>query len=166
MTARQSPGVQQNGAAAEGIPGLIPWHVNLLRQSAISDDVICERGYRTVPRPTAGDESPSELLKRCGMPGWLTKDNARYPGLLIPLFQPAGERASWLYRPDTPARDDKGKVRKYIQPAKQPPVVDVHPRNVAKMTDPIVPLFVTEGTKKADALSLFHPDLGRVSEEG
>jgi Domain of unknown function (DUF3854) len=152
--ARQPANMQQDDSPpAESLPGLLPWHTHLLRQSAISDDVIRERGYRTVSRPTAGDDSSRELLKRCGMPNSLVKDNARYPGLLIPLWRPTGERVSWLYRPDVPPADGKSKTRKYVQPVNQPSVVDVHPRNVAKMTDPTVALFVTEGTKKADSLT-------------
>ena len=58
-----------------------------------------------------------------------------------------------LYRPDRPRRDDKGRPRKYESPPNRPPVLDVHPFDVGKMSDPTVRLWVTEGVKKGDALT-------------
>src|ERR1019366_9706214 len=97
-------------------------------KAGISDDVIAARGYRSVNRPSRADESPRELLQRCGIPGSLRKEDARYPGLLIPLYRATGERISWQYRPDVPGKDPRtGKPQRYVAQAGRPSVLDVHP---------------------------------------
>jgi Domain of unknown function (DUF3854) len=137
----------------DGVPGLLGFHLHQLHQSAISDDVIRGRGYQSVGRPTAGDSSPRDTLKRLQIPGWARSDDARYPGLLIPLYRPTGELAAWQYRPDVPPKDPKtGKVRKYAAQAGRPSVLDVHPFSRSQIIDPAVPLWITEGIKKGDSL--------------
>jgi Domain of unknown function (DUF3854) len=148
-------GAQRQGGhdGGEGMPGLLPHHRDLLHASAISDEVIRGRGYQSVRRPSAGDSSPREMLKRLAIPGWARSDDARYPGLLMPLYRPTGEIAGWQYRPDNPPKDPKtGKVRKYASQVGRPSVVDVHPLSHDAIIDPRVPLWITEGVKKADAL--------------
>jgi P4 family phage/plasmid primase-like protien len=126
----------------------------LAEESAISAEVIEARGYTTVRRPTAGDSSPKETLKRCGIPGWARAEDARYPGLLIPLYRATGERVSWQYRPDVPPKDPRtGKVRKYAERSGRPSTLDIHPFNRDKIIDPTQPLWITEGIKKGDALT-------------
>jgi putative DNA primase/helicase len=132
---------------------LLPHHITQLRRSAISDDVIRERGYQSVSRPTPGDARSRDQLRRAGISGKTWRDDARYPGLLIPAYRPTGEFMGFTYRPDNPGKDEKGRVRKYVMPAGRPSVIDVHPRNTAKMCDPAEPLWVTEGVKKSDALT-------------
>jgi putative DNA primase/helicase len=59
-----------------------------------------------------------------------------------------------VYRPDSAPKDPKSdKYRKYAFPAGRASVRDVHPRNRNAITDPAVPLWITEGVKKADALT-------------
>jgi putative DNA primase/helicase len=132
---------------------LLPHHLRHLRDSGISDAVIAERGYQTVSRPSAGDGRPRDLLRRCGIPSWIAGEDARYPGLLIPIFRVTGELISWRYRPDVPGKDRQGKLRRYITPAGRPPSLDLHPAGRARVIDPTVPLWITEGVKKADALT-------------
>jgi putative DNA primase/helicase len=135
-------------------PNLLDFHLHQLHASAISDDVIRERGYQSVGRPTAGDSSSRDRLKRLGIPGWARGEDARFPGLLIPLHRATGELTGWQYRPDVPPKDLKtGKIRKYAAQAGRSSVLDVHPRWRSAMTDPTVPLWITEGVKKADSLT-------------
>jgi hypothetical protein len=136
------------------LPGLLRFHHDQLRKSAISDEVIGRRGYQSVGRPSAGDSSPRDKLKRLGIPGWARRDDARFPGILMPLYHPTGNVSSWQYRPDVPPKDPAtGKVRKYAAPVGRVSVVDVHPLRHDRIIDPAVPLWVTEGVKKADSLT-------------
>ena len=57
-----------------------------------------------------------------------------------------------LYRPDTPQVGSEGERQKYLYPAEQSMRLDVHPRCAPLLQDPAIPLWVTEGVKKADAL--------------
>ena len=131
---------------------LLPHHLEALHASAISDAVIEARGYGTVMRPTVADSGPRELLKRLKFPGWVHKEDARFPGLLIPLYSPIGGQAGWQYRPDVTGKDRDGKTRKYANPVGQMSIADVHPASRDAIIDPTVPLWITEGVKKADAL--------------
>ena len=132
---------------------LLDFHQRQPAASAISDEVIAARGYGSVGRPTAGDHSGQRAARRCQISSKVAKDDARYPGLLIPLYRATGELIGWQYRPDSPRKDSKGKPRKYEAQVGRPPVLDVHPFNTATVTDPTVPLWVTEGLKKGDALT-------------
>jgi Domain of unknown function (DUF3854) len=114
-------------------------HLSTLHASSISDAVIAARGYETV---TSGAH-----LKRLGF----TEAQARVPVLLIPVFGPRGEIVLYQARPDRP-RIVKGKAVKYETPRGSKMVMDVHPTVRHLLADPRVPLFVTEGIKKGDAL--------------
>lgn len=128
-------------------------HATELTASAIADDIVLMRGYRTVTRPSPADDSPRQELKRLGIPEWATKENRYFPGLLIPLYRPTGERISAVFKPRVlvPGRD--GKAVRYAAAKGRPSVVDVHPVNRDRIADPTVPLWITEGVKKADALT-------------
>jgi hypothetical protein len=129
-------------------------HRHQLHASGISDEVIERRRYGSVMRPTAGNSDPRDMLKRLRIPGWARHDNARYPGLLIPLFRATGECISWQYRPDNSPKDPKtGKPRKYASPVGRPNVIDVHPFSRDAIIDLTVPLWICEGVKKADSLT-------------
>jgi hypothetical protein len=73
------------------------------------------------------------------------------PGLLLPIHGPAGGIASYQFRPDEPRIKDSKPV-KYETPVGSRMVLDVHPFCREKLGDPSIPLFVTEGIKKGDAL--------------
>lgn len=107
--------------------------------SAIAGDVIERRGYRTITNMV-------ELI-RLGFADY----QARVPGLLIPIWGPAGtEPVSYQYRPDNPRMKD-GKPIKYESLPKTPTRLDVPPGARDNLTDPRVTLWITEGSKKADA---------------
>ena len=77
------------------------------------------------------------------------------PALLIPIHDPTGRVATYQLRPDEP-RTVKGKTKtrtlKYETPKGSSLTLDVNPLSVDKMGDPTVPLWITEGSKKVDAL--------------
>ncbi len=75
----------------------------------------------------------------------------RIPGLLIPVHDTSGAVALWQYRPDSPRVNGRGKPVKYETPGGSRTVLDVPPRVRGQLADPEVPLWITEGIKKADA---------------
>lgn len=143
----QSPAVHINGTAWTAgnpyhpdFPKLLPHHVAMLRrESGIADDLIRQRGYRSV----LGKKDLAEL--------GFSSAQQRAPGLLIPLFAPDATPAGYQYRPDKARVDDKGRPRKYENPPNRPLRVDCPPQCRPALADPSTELFVTEGVKKADA---------------
>ena len=73
------------------------------------------------------------------------------PGLLIPLLDVRGLTWGYQYRPDSP-RIRENKPVKYETPYQQRNGLDIPPVDTVRdaLGDPNVPLWVTEGTKKAD----------------
>ena len=112
----------------------------LLKESGIAPEVVEARGYRTA-------ETKAEI-------GRLGFSDAQQnpPGLLMPGYSPSGEIATYQYRPDQPRIDKDGKPVKYDAPRGSRMVLDVHPFVREMLGDPSVPLFITEGIKKGDAL--------------
>jgi hypothetical protein len=125
----------------------------LSSESAIDGEVIAERGYQSVMRPTPGSDEPRRLLARLGLPTWAFKEDSDFPGLLIPMYGPTGQLVSFQWKPRRPVRNRDGKPMKYASPKGSPSRLDVHPRNVRYMSDPTVELWITEGVKKGDALT-------------
>ncbi len=116
-------------------------HKKMLREeSGISQEVVEARGYRTV-------ETKSEL-KSLGF----SERQCNKPGLLIPVYSPTGDIATYQYRPDKPRIDKKGRPVKYETPSGTRMVLDIHPFAREKLGNPSIPLFITEGIKKSDAL--------------
>jgi hypothetical protein len=111
----------------------------LLRESCIPRRVIRARGYRTVG-------SKAEL-ERLGF----GRAQRNTPGLLIPLYGPSGDIVLYQFRPDEP-RIKNGKPVKYETPSGARIALDVHPFAQDRLGDPGIPLFITEGAKKGDAL--------------
>lgn len=127
-------------------------HVEMLKKSAISDEVIRERGYKTITT-TAELQSFGFSPAQC-----------RAPGLLLPLHGTDGSAPFAVYRPDNPrVFDDKDhrnpdgtyrqKVIKYEMPKREKMRIDCPPRCKDGLGDPSLPLWITEGQKKADALA-------------
>ena len=134
------------------LPGLTQQHYEMLKASAISDEVIKERGYKTITK--AADLRPL---------GFSTSQEC-VPGLLLPLHSTDGQTPLYVYRPDNPrvmedkkCRNPDGtykqKVIKYEMPKGEKMRLDVPPRCRANIGDPSIPLWITEGQKKADALA-------------
>ena len=120
--------------------------------SAISDEVIRQRGYRTV--------TDAAELRELGF----APSQCRPPGLLLPLWTPDGGNGRYVFRPDNPRviEDRKSKlpdgtykqrVIKYEQPQGEGIRLDCPPACRPRLGDPAAPLFITEGQKKADALA-------------
>lgn len=131
---------------------LAPRHAEHLAASGISPTVAKSRGYETIETKIA--------LTRLGFGD---AQAATVPGILMPLYGAGGELAGRQFRPDTPRMLD-GRFVKYETPRKQPPVIDVPPAALGWVRDPELPLFVTEGTKKADAAATH--ELGCISVAG
>jgi P4 family phage/plasmid primase-like protien len=153
---------QQTASTADGSAYLNDTHKRELTDgSAIAPDVIAERRYRTIGRPTPNDRDiRREELKPYGFPSFATREDRAFPALLIPLYGPNGRRVSAQLKPRTPMRNRQGKPSKYIAERGRPSVLDVHPRwsvNGGEVIPPIRDasrtLYVTEGVKKGDALT-------------
>ena len=56
-------------------------------------------------------------------------------------------------RPDCPRQMKNGKVHRYEVPKGERLILDVHPSVQPLLGDPTVPLWITEGVKKGDALA-------------
>src|SRR5690606_23978344 len=124
-------------------------HRQALEGSAISPEVIKARGYRSMGKPYS---DTFNVLREAGIPMWARRDDTLLEGLLIPLYRATGEQISYQYRPDRTPKI-KGKARKYASSAGRPSVLDVHPHNTERIKDTGIPLWITEGVKKADALT-------------
>jgi Domain of unknown function (DUF3854) len=146
----QEPGAQpssatedrdrQNGTdQADGLY-LLSQHAALIEASGISPTVAVARGYRSCTTEDAA------LLRELGF----AVQQRRFPGLLIPLYNPRGVLAGYQYRPDNPRRI-QGRLVKYESIEGSTPVLDVSPTVSELRDDPNIPMFVTEGTRKADA---------------
>jgi putative DNA primase/helicase len=150
----------------EIITDLAAQHVReLVEGSAIDPAVIQERGYVTVARPNAALRDPygrdtRDQLRAMGFPSWATREDYFYPGLLIPQYTPAGIRYAGQFKPSRPVPGRDGKPQRYAS-AKGPARLDVHPRwsadrggmQLPAIQDPSERLWITEGVKKADALT-------------
>src|SRR5215217_7178726 len=112
----------------------------LFEESGIGARVVVKRGYRTVT-------SKAEL-ERLGF----GRSQRNVPALLIPIYGPAGKIVLYQSRSDSPRIGKRGKPVKYETPTGASMVLDVHPFCRETLVDPGVPLFVTEGIKKGDAL--------------
>ena len=111
----------------------------LERESGLLPEVIDARGYRTV--------TTKAELKELGF----APSQHRVPGLLIPNHTVHGEIGLHQFRPDHP-RTLKKRVIKYETPKESRLVVDCHPFARRQLGNPSIPLWITEGAKKADSL--------------
>jgi len=114
----------------------------LVEDSGISRAVIESRGYRTV---TTARELQSLGFARVQ---W------NVPGLLLPIWTTDGRTGElYVYRPDHPRLDRRGKVVRYEFPKGAKMRLDCPPSCRDRLSDSTIPLWVTEGQKKADALA-------------
>jgi len=118
---------------------LLPQHAAQLEASGIPPEVIEERGYRS-------SESASDLA-RLGF----GRTQTRHPALVVPLRDARGEIVSYQIRPDDPRINHDGNAIRYESPTGAHAMVDVPPRAAPMLSDPQIPLLITEGAKKADA---------------
>ncbi|MHB1927658.1 MAG: DUF927 domain-containing protein [Leptospirillum sp.] len=116
-------------------------HQELFRSSAINPEIASERGYRTV--------TDAKILIRLGF----TPQQRITPTLLIPLHSVTGEVGNIQSRPDAPRFDNvKKKNVRYEAPARSKMLLDIHPRSLPHIGNPSIPLWITEGIRKADSL--------------
>jgi hypothetical protein len=135
--------VNANDPFASEVPGLLQRHFESLRAgSGLSVEIIRERGYRSVL-------SRKELASL-----GFTPSQQRSPGLLVPVWAPDGSNPFNCYRPDKPRQTREGKPMKYEFPTGMSMRLDVPPRCRAALADPTIPIWVTEGCKKGDALAM------------
>ncbi|WP_170285440.1 phage/plasmid primase, P4 family [Micromonospora palomenae] len=150
------------------------WH-ELTNLSAIDPEVIRERGYVSVDRPRSADSDSipglrlegdrREQLKRLGFPSWSLAQDGYFPILWLPKHSPTGKPLPGQLKPWRAVPNRDGKKMKYAS-ARGCTGLDVHPRwtrdpdpdgrDVAALPaiqDPEIPLWITEGIKKADALT-------------
>jgi hypothetical protein len=114
-------------------------HQALLAASGIDPAVAGERGCWTAVNP--------KELADLGFAG--TQQLA--PALVLPVWDVHGRVAFSQIRPNTPRLNGDGDPIKYETPAGARMVLDAHPRIRAMLRDPQIPLYITEGIKKADS---------------
>jgi hypothetical protein len=112
----------------------------LFEESGIGARVAVRRGYRTV--------TTKAELERLGF----GRSQRNVPALLIPIYGPTGEIVLYQSRPDSPRIGKRGRPVKYETPTGAGMALDVHPFCRELLKNPGVPLFVTEGIKKDNAL--------------
>jgi hypothetical protein len=126
--------VSEYGAA------IFPHHAEILAASAIDPAVAAERGYVSV-----------DTKARLESAGFVRSQRIA-PGLLIPIYGTDGELRLHQYRPDNPRLEGKtSKPRKYETPWRHPICLDVPRRILGQLRDAGIPLWITEGSRKADA---------------
>src|SRR4051812_6132057 len=125
-------------ATSYGI-SIFPQHAEMLVASGVTPERARARGYVSV-----------DTKKRLDGIG-VTKAGRNVPGLLIPSLRADGSTWGFQYRPDRPRTNGDGKPIKYETPVGQRNGLDVPPGVGQSLDDPAVPLWVTEGVKKADA---------------
>jgi hypothetical protein len=124
---------------------LLPHHIDqLINGSGIAPEVITARGYRSIEGP----EGYSELTRL----GFSRTQARNTLGLLIPIWTPDGRNGLVVYRPDHPRLNGKGRRIKYEIPKGASVHLDCPPPCRPQLEDPHIPLWVTEGSKKGDAL--------------
>lgn len=126
---------------------LSPAHAAELLASGIDPAVATERGYCTM------ELEHRDALLASRFPAWAAGPETSYPALFLPMYRATGEMGSAQLKPAYPAAHPSGKAMKYVSPRNAPNVLDVHPRNQAAVRDTMVPLWITEGVKKGDALT-------------
>jgi Domain of unknown function (DUF3854) len=123
-------------------------HGDYVAVRGVTDEARDARGYWTA---RSGAAIPPEFSRglRYGKLGGET--------LVIPLRSPDGKTTSHLIRHDRPKPDRKGRTRKFLNPGKSPDrptnILDVPPLVFDAVQDPGVPLHITEGPLKGDALA-------------
>jgi P4 family phage/plasmid primase-like protien len=146
---------EHDSRPADG-PSLTRAHHQYLNDAGVSDEIITGRGYFSI-REHGGDPDATRRMLREGF-GIYVRQPEQFDGILIPLYSPDNfdfSPVSYMFRPDVPEVDERGKAKKYLLPTRQRPILDIHP--VAKRNrwsvDTDVPMWITEGIKKGDTLT-------------
>lgn len=126
---------------SEAVPSLLQTHLNHLLASAISLEVIKERAYASV--------LGKAVLRDKGF----SPAQQRVPGILIPIWGVDGKDVSCQFRSDDPRLNAKGKPIRYETRQGARNRIDCPPRCRPNLGIPGIPLWVTEGVKKGDAIA-------------
>lgn len=122
-------------------------------ESAVSPEVAGQRGYRTI----LGSLEERQELEALGFKPFVWDRDDAYPGLLIPMHNSRGEQCGAQFKPAVPrdrVKENGERVPvKYESPSGAPLVVDVPAYTRACLTNLDIPLWITEGMKKTDALA-------------
>lgn len=150
--AQGAPPKQQRSAKGNGTDGSAPDAIVtfpmptpeevLVMASGIDVEIAEARGYQLV--------TSAQQVRSLGF----SQTQCRTPGLLIPMHSVvAGEGVvNWQYRPRRPRTDPAtGCVRKYESRPGSRNRLDCHPSIQRHLADTRVPLWITEGVRKADA---------------
>jgi DNA-binding MarR family transcriptional regulator len=126
---------------------LLPQHTEQLDKSAIADGIRRERGYW----------SATDLAEWARRDGDMAKYQRRLPGLAYPVYRLGRSKPyTMMLRPDSPRTEKRdGKIRtiKYEWPSGLPLCIDILPRYRDSLHDSTIPIWFTEGSKKADSLA-------------
>ncbi len=133
-------------AAIDHLPGLLPHHLAHLRESGLTDLTIRAAGIYSETSPT---KLVALLNRRKPFKGLA-------PAIVIPFHGADGRNGYARVRPDTP-RKEKAKPVKYESPIGQPNQVYYPPAVDKVLADPTIELCLTEGEKKALAVTQFGP---------
>jgi Domain of unknown function (DUF3854) len=114
-------------------------HRDALACSGIGVEQASRRGYETI-----ADKKQLRSLN-------ITPAGCRVPGLLIPLLDVRGSTWGFQYRPDSPRTMATGRTVKYESPSDQRNGLDIPVGVGPQLADPTIPLWITEGSKKADS---------------
>ena len=121
---------------------LLPEHRHMLEvESAISLEVIAAGAYHTLNLKKELAELGYSPLQR------------RVPGLLMPVHATDGSQPTSQYRPDSSRTSRDGKLVKYETPRSAGIRIDCSPIVRPQLADPSIPIWITEGIKKGDALA-------------
>jgi Domain of unknown function (DUF3854)/Protein of unknown function (DUF3631) len=142
-TAETAETAESSETVEGGVARIAQHHLEMLAASGITPEHAALRGYETITEENQSRLAEVNVVK----PGRIV------PGLLIPLLRIDGSTHGYQYRPDQPRLRD-GKPIKYETPWQQRNGLDVPPGVGPKLADPSIPLFITEGTKKADCGAL------------
>jgi hypothetical protein len=124
------------------VPELLQEHFKQLHErSGISVEVIKARGYCSI----LGAKKLEELK--------FSRSQRRFTGLLVPIHGPDGKPAGFQYKPDKPRSDNRDRPVKYESIPESTNRIDCPPSCQKSLADPSIPLWVTEGCKKADSLA-------------
>lgn len=113
-------------------------HLAMLAASGITPEHAAARGYETI----------TDTARLADIN--IVRPGRRTPGLLVPQLRADGSTWGYQYRPDEPRLNSRGKPIKYETPWQQANGLDIPPGVGARLADPAIPLWITEGVKKAD----------------
>lgn len=146
---------------------LDPHHAAMLDASAIDPTIQRERGYISITPGSVHDwrqlTAPHNLHSDKHLRQLLHQGALAFPLYRLGASQPH----TWVLRPDLPRVGPDGKPRKYELPQGTLNVLDLLPRYAGAINDPSIPIWLTEGAKKSDALaSAYGPAILPINEGG